>query len=521
MHRLQELVRLHRMGTGAREVARLLELSPNTERSWRVALSEAGLLAGSPDALPPLEALSKALPGKVPPQQTSTAEGVAELVQGLLTKGAGPRAIYDHLRLHQPDQVVSYWAIKRLCKRLSAASGPKATDVAIPVETAPGSVAQVDFGYVGLLFDPASQKLRRAWVFVLVLGHSRHQFARIVFDQTAETWQQLHVEAFAALGGVPAVLVPDNLKAAVVRAAFVSSEDPGIQRGYRELARHYGFKIDPTPPYDPGKKGKVEAGVKYVSRNFLATLPEELDVLEANRRLDRWVAEIAGQRIHGTTQRRPLAAFEAEERGMLLPLPARPFRPVIWKRARVHRDSHIAFERRLYSVPWKHLGKDAWVRATPETVDIFVDDVRVANHSRKGPGGRSTVDAHLPSHRADFRHRGRDFWEARAGAVGPQTASLITTLFDDPDELLPLRKIQAVLGLLEPLPRERAENTAQRALRFGVHDYRGIKDIVRKGLDFTPLPPEPPSPKGAPPPRYARPIDEMLAGKMEIPHEWN
>lgn len=283
MHRLQELVRLHRMGTGAREVARLLELSPNTERSWRLALAEAGLLSGSPDALPPLEALSKALPPKVPPQQTSTAEGVAEVVAGLLDKGAGPRAIYDHLRLHQPDLTASYWAIKRLCRRLSAASGPKATDVAIPVETEPGSVAQVDFGYVGLLFDPATQKLRRAWVFVLVLGYSRHQFARIVFDQTAETWQQLHVEAFSALGGVPAVMVPDNLKAAVVRAAFVSSEDPGIQRGYRELARHYGFKIDPTPPYDPGKKGKVEAGVKYVSRNFLATLPEELDVLEANQ----------------------------------------------------------------------------------------------------------------------------------------------------------------------------------------------------------------------------------------------
>ena len=179
MHRLQELVRLHRMGTGAREVARLLELSPNTERSWRLALAAAGLLAGSPDALPSLEALAKALPPKLPPQQTSTAEGVTELVAGLLEKGAGPRAIHDHLRLAQPERTVSYWAIKRLCRRLSAASGPKATDVAIPVETEPGSVAQVDFGYVGLLFDPASQKLRRAWVFVMVLGYSRHQFARI------------------------------------------------------------------------------------------------------------------------------------------------------------------------------------------------------------------------------------------------------------------------------------------------------------------------------------------------------
>lgn len=522
MHRLQELVRLHRMGTGARAVARLLGMSPNTERTWRLALAEAGLLEGPVDALPDLEALHKALPPRVPPQQTSSAEDSSELVARLLSKGVGPRAIHDHLRLQQPDLEVSYWAIKRLCKRLSAATGPKPADVAIPVETAPGEVAQVDFGYAGPLFDPVTQKLRRAWVFVMVLGYSRHMFARIVFDQSAETWQQLHVEAFSAFGGVPAVIVPDNLKAAVVRAAFGASEDPAIQRGYRELARHYGFKIDPTPPRAPQKKGKVEAGVKYVCRSFVATLSEGFDAIEANHQLDRWLAEVAGLRVHGTTQRRPGEVFQAEERMALLRLPAHPFRPVTWRKVKVHRDSHVAFDRRLYSVPWRHLGKEAWVRATPETVDIFIDDARVANHPRRGPGGRSTVDSHLPTQRADLRHRGRDFWESRASAVGPRTRELVTALFDDPDVLLPLRKVQGVLSLLERLPRERAENTSQRALRFGVRDYRGIQAIVRKGLDFQPLPPELPLPAAsAPQPRFTRPVSEMLASKKEIPREWN
>jgi transposase len=80
-------------------------------------------------------------------------------------------------------------------------------------------------------------------------------FARIAFDQKIETWLRCHVEAFAALGAVPRTLVPDNLKSAVVRAAFGVDEPASLNRSYRELARHYHFKIDPTPIGAPKKKG--------------------------------------------------------------------------------------------------------------------------------------------------------------------------------------------------------------------------------------------------------------------------
>jgi transposase len=145
----------------------------------------------------------------------------------------------------------------------------RAEDVAIPVETAPGDVAQVDFGYVGKLYDPARGQARKAWVFVMVLAYSRRMVVRICFDQKIETWLRVHVEAFNELGSVPRTLVPDNLKAAVVRAAFGVDGAASLNRSYRELARHFGFKVDPTPIYAPTKKGKVESSVKYVKRNFL------------------------------------------------------------------------------------------------------------------------------------------------------------------------------------------------------------------------------------------------------------
>jgi hypothetical protein len=152
MDRLQELVRLHRMETGPCEVARLLGLSRTTERQYRTVLERAGLLRGSPDELPAPEALraavDAALPPKPAPQSTSSLERWATHVAGLVGDGLGPRAIYDRLRLDHSDFDGTYWAVKRMVKRLRRERGVRAEDVAIPVETQPGEAAQVDFGEI-------------------------------------------------------------------------------------------------------------------------------------------------------------------------------------------------------------------------------------------------------------------------------------------------------------------------------------------------------------------------------------
>lgn len=113
------------------------------------------------------------------------------------------------------------------------------------METGPGKIVQVDFGYLGKLYDPRQGVLPKASVFVMVLGHSRHLFVRVVFDQAVETGLRLHQEAFRRSGGGPRVRIPDNLKADAVLAAFAISGAASLNRSYRELARHYGLKVDP------------------------------------------------------------------------------------------------------------------------------------------------------------------------------------------------------------------------------------------------------------------------------------
>lgn len=508
MHRLQELVRLHRLGQGARAVARQLQISPTTERQYRRAIQAAGLLAGDVDDLPTVADLKAAveaeLPRKAPPQQVSTAAAWQPDIERLLAQGAGPRAIHDWLTLHVEGFDASYHALKRLCRRLRRQRPVQAEDVAIPVETVPGDVAQVDFGYVGRLWDPERGERRKAWVFVMVLGHSRHQFAKVVFRQDTATWLRLHVEAFTHFRGVPAVVVPDNLKAAVIRAAFGQTDRESLNRSYVELARFYGFRIDPTPPRSPEKKGKVESGVKYVKNNFFATCDLE-NIDDVNVGLARWVAEIAGQRRHGSTGRQPLAVFEAEELPVLTPLPIRPFAPVIWKEAKVHRDSHVQFDGRLYSVPWRHLGKAVWVRATPAAVDVFVDGERIAVHARRGEGRRSTQDSHLPDHRVDYRHRDPEWWTRRAGRMGEEVRAYIEAVFEADDVVLQLRTAIQIVKLLEKHPVERARAACRRASFYGNHTYLGVRDILRKGLDLQPLPEELPGLVGRlEAPRFAR-----------------
>jgi hypothetical protein len=158
MQRLQELVRLHRMGTRCREVARLLKMGPAAELAYRQILEAAGLLLGSPDELPPLDVLRCAVEAAKPPkqghQEQSTAQPWAVEIETLTAKGVGPKAIYDRLRRETEGFTASYDAVKRMAGRVTVARGVQPEDVAIPVVTLPGQVAQVDFGEIQLLPPP-------------------------------------------------------------------------------------------------------------------------------------------------------------------------------------------------------------------------------------------------------------------------------------------------------------------------------------------------------------------------------
>jgi hypothetical protein len=329
----------------------------------------------------------------------------------------------------------------------------------------------------------------------MVLSFSRHLYAEVVFDQKVETWLLCHRHAFEAFGGVPGRIVPDNLKAAIVAARF---SDPVVQRAYRECAEHYGFLIGPNPPRSPHLKGKVEqGGVHYVKRNFLAgRAPEPLD--ELNRKLAAWAEGTAGQRVHGTTKKRPIEQFGALERSALLPLPAAPYDPATWKRAKVYRDCYLSFEGSFYSAPYARVGEELWVRGGARTVELYAaDHRRVAVHDRaRGRGERKTLTEHLPPAKLPGLALTREACQLRAEAIGPAAAELVRGLLAE-RPLDKLRVAGRLVGLAQAYGPEWVEAACARAARYGEGSYVSVKRILREGLDREPSA-SPARPGGAP-----------------------
>lgn len=506
---LLELVRLLRHGASDRTLTRVLRHNRRTIAKYREWATEQGLLQGELPTAARLQSLHAAtLPAPPPPQQRSTVETYRDEIAALRAQGLEAAAIRGRLE-ERHGQPVSYSAVWRLLQRLRAEAGDteRGRGVVVRVEVAPGNEAQVDFGYAGWTVDPHSGAVRKTWVFVMVLAFSRHLYAELVFDQREATWLLCHQHAFSFFGGVPERVVPDNLKAAVVRASFT---EPEASRGYRECAEHYGFLIDPNPPRSPHLKGKVEqGGVHYVKRNFLAgrcvpgaldSPPQPMDTL--NQGLRQWCVEVAGRRRHGTTKQQPLERFQTVEQAALRPLPPTPYVPAVWKRVTVYRDCYVTFEGAYYSAPYRLVGQTLWLRGGARTVELYSEQHElVATHDRaSAPGERLTHLAHLPPEKVAGLTLTRESCGAQAAAIGPATATLVNTLLDHrPEDRL--RSAGRLLRLGATTSPARLEQACARALAFGATDYPSVKRILAAGLeqperagvtpDVTPSVPEP------------------------------
>lgn len=428
---IREMVRRMRAGSGDRETARAMGVGRNTAAKYRAWAKQHGWLELSselPDAAT-IQAHVHEIRVRAEPS-LSRLEPYREYIQDL--RGQGVEIAVIRQRLEQERQFkCSYASLWRYIRQMEWTV--EDIDLVVRVETKPGEEAQVDFGGAGRMYDPGTGQRRKAWAFIMTLSWSRHQYVRFVFDQKVETWLECHRLAFESFGGVPKRVVLDNLKAAIVKACF---DDPQVQRAYRECAEHYGFLIAPCRVRKPQHKGKVENGVHYIQRNFLAGRhfdTVECDVRTANREVQTWVRETAGRRVHGTTKQPPLERFATVEREKLAPLPEKAFEVVEWLECKLHRDCHIVFDGSFYSAPYRLAGQFLSVRATRREVSIYDCEFnRVATHTRaEVPGTKRTLEGHEPPHKLLGLLPIPEACQARAAEIGPHTAQVVSALLSE------------------------------------------------------------------------------------------
>lgn len=478
MNQIREIIHRLQQGQSGRQIAKDLHVSRHTIAKYNQMAKVEGYLHSQ--RLPnSKELLAKLGPAQMPPIQESSVTPYKEVVEQLLDDGVEKVAILARLR-DDYGYKGTYSSLWRFVNRLR----PSRPEAFVRIHTEPGEEAQVDFGSVGTLFDPRADRPRTAYVFVMTLCFSRHQYAELVFDQKISTWIACHRHAFESFGGFPKRVVPDNLKAAVLVASL---HDPILGEAYRRMAQHYGFLISPTRPRTPEHKGKVESGVHYIKRNFMAGQQfANIDV--ANQRLQKWVQEVAGVRCHGTTGQAPLAMFNEQEKGALGPLPIYPFTLCDVRVVKLHQDCHVAIDGSFYSAPWTYVGEDLEAYIGERVVEIYRGVELLTTHLRATHKGTwRTRNEHYPPEKAAYLERTPSRCQEIALGIGPATSQVVQALLAD-RPLYRLRSVQAILRLGDTVGKRRLEAACARALYYGDARYRRIKDILNAALDREPLP---------------------------------
>jgi hypothetical protein len=346
-----------------------------------------------------------------------------------------------------------------------------------------GEQAQIDYGQLGRWTDPATGRRHVVWAFVMVLACSRHMFVRPVLKMDQAAWTGCHVKAFEFFGGVPARLVPDNLKTGVDKPDLY---DPKINRSYAELAAHYGCLIDPARALKPRDKARVERPMPYVRDSFWRGR-DFASLAQMQAEAERWSAQVAGRRacrpLGGAA---PAAVFAAAEKDALRPLPASSFVLAAWAKAKIGPDIHAQVSRVLYSVPWQHIGKTADVRLTATMVQFFIGGRLVKTHPRK-QRGKQTDYADYPPEKIAFHMRTPAWCRRQAAAVGPACEQVIAGLLAD-NALYRLRAAQGIIGLADKHDPSRLEAACAKATAAGDPSYRTVKGILAAGAERDTLP---------------------------------
>lgn len=365
----------------------------------------------------------------------------------------------------------------------------KSIDLSMRQPHKAGEKLFVDYsGMTVPVINSKTGEIRQAQIFVGILGASNYTYAEATWTQSLADWTASHVRVFQYLGGVPSILVPDNLKSGVKKAWFY---DPEINPTYQHLAEHYGLVVLPTRVAKPKDKAKVEAGVLLVQRWILARLRNRqfFSLHELNlaiRELLQHLNDRPFRKIEGS--RRSL--FETLDKSLLRLLPETPYEFDEWKRARGNVDYHIELEGHYYSVPYQLCRQEVEIRSTASCVEVFHRGKRMAAHTRNPiKGGYTTLPVHMPDHHKAMVEWSLDRLIAWGRRVGEDVARLMEAIISS--KWHPQQGFRACLGIMrlgKKAGNDRLLAACKRALFIGGISYRNVVTILEQSQDKLPLP---------------------------------
>lgn len=382
-----------------------------------------------------------------------------------------------HIKLGRMGVIVSYSALYRYAREQLGFGGQKVT--VRMADTLPGEVAQIDFGKMGLVFDPETGRSRVLHALIVTLVLSRYQYVYLTHRQDFTALITGIEEAWEFFAGVTRRVILDNMKVAVLKA---DRYEPVFNQTFQDYSQHRGFIIDSTVVRHPEGKGTVENQVRYVRENFFKG--EEFKNREhAQLEAVKWCRTIAGLRIHGTTRKRPFPVFEQEEQKALLPLSDERFDVPAFASCTVHRDHHIMFKKGGYSLPTKYIGKEVDVRGDSALVRIYHQNQLIRTHPKVAAGKRSTDFDDYPKDKSAYAMRDVEYYKRKAAENGEKQGEFMAQMLSGDVPWAFIRQAQKLLRLNDKYGAARVEVACQRALAFGLMNVSRVEGIIKQALD--------------------------------------
>lgn len=329
-------------------------------------------------------------------------------------------------------------------------------------------------------------------VFVAILGASQLTYVEAVLTQQKEDFIFACENALHYCCGVPAAIVPDNLKSAVSKS---SKYEPTLNETFADFAEHYGTAILPARAYRPRDKALVENAVRIiytriyvkVKRQHFFTLQDlNLAILTALEEHNN--APLRGRNYSRRQQ------FDEVERAVLMPLPELRYELKKHQYATVAKNGHVGLsaDKHYYSVPYRFIGKKVKLLYSRSSVEIFYNYERIALHERTKSAYRYTTEKdHMAStHRFVSEWTPERFTSWAAGIHEDVRLYVLKVLDRKQHPEQAYKSCMGILGFAKKVGNDRLIKACQRALGYGAYNYKTIQKILERELDLRDAPDE-------------------------------
>jgi len=474
MSKAKEILRLWEKGLAYRDIALSVGCGKSVVGETIKRAGAAGIKGAAEHTENELEGML--FPERSPAGMDKNGPDMKYILTELTKKHVTRQLLWDEYKASRPDGLM----YSRFCERIREAL--KANEIEYHKPRKAGEECEVDWAGTKIpYYDPEGKEWKEASVFVSVLPASNYPFVYAYPNQKSESWIDAHIRAFRFYGGTPRILVPDCAKTAVVTPDLF---DPVLTKTYYEMAAHYDILIVPARPRKPRDKNLAENAVLNVSRRIIAAVRNErfTGLAQINASLyEKLIALIDRpfKKMEGCRR----SSFEQTDRPALRPLPGRHYEHAVFKEAKIGINYHVEYEGFFYSAPYESRGRECSIRATKDTIEVFIRGERVCAHIRGYNKAKRyvTLLEHLPE-----RHKVVSEWNDErfltwAKKYGPNTTAYIKALLDSTE--YSVQAYRSCMGVLREAGKAGAavvEAAGALALEKGQYSAKYFGSAVRQ-----------------------------------------